>query len=180
MRIIDKPIEPLRSTADKESFIAMLKANKGILLKVIRAYCKNNEDWKDLEQEIIIQLWNSFARYDNQYKISTWMYRIALNVAISHYRKTRKEEGNHSLDDAVFTVVEDEPNETQNERRQLLYDFIGTLDELNKALIILHLEDHNHKEISDILGISESNVGTKINRIKNKFKATIKVSYEHK
>lgn len=170
----------MSSTVDNERFIAMLKANKGILLKVIRAYCKNKADWKDLEQEIIIQLWNSFERYDNQYKVSTWMYKIALNVAISHYRKTRREQGHLSLDDAVFTVVEDDANETQNERRHLLYDFIGTLDELNKALIILHLENHNHKEISDILGISESNVGTKINRIKNKFKATIQALYEHK
>jgi RNA polymerase sigma factor (sigma-70 family) len=107
------------------------------------------------------------------------MYRIALNVAISHYRKTRKEQGRLSLDDVIFSVVEDQANETQNERRDLLYNFIGTLDQLNKALIILHLDDHTHKEISDIVGISESNVGTKINRIKNKFKATIKASYEH-
>jgi RNA polymerase sigma factor (sigma-70 family) len=170
----------LASTADNERFITILKANKGILLKVIRAYCKNKDDWKDLEQEIVIQLWNSFERYDSQFKVSTWMYRIALNVAISHYRKTRKEQGHLSLDDAIFTVVADEPNETQNERRHLLYDFIATLDELNKALIILHLDDHNHKEISDILGISETNVSTKINRIKNKFKATIQLPYEHK
>jgi RNA polymerase sigma-70 factor (ECF subfamily) len=169
----------LNSTIDKDAFVAMLQANKGILLKVIRAYCKNADDWKDLEQEVVIQLWRSFKNYDETYKLSTWIYRIALNVAISHYRKTLKEKNITNLDEAIFVLANDEPSEIEGDRREMLYRFIRTLDKLNKALIILHLEDHSNKEISEILGISESNVSTKINRIKNKFRITIQTSYEH-
>jgi RNA polymerase sigma factor (sigma-70 family) len=166
--------------ADKERFIAMLKENKGILLKVIRAYCKNSSDWKDLEQEIIIQLWRSFHSYDDKFRLSTWLYRISLNVAISHYRKNRKLQNNIGLDDVIFVLPTDEPDENQNQKRNLLYEFITTLDDFNKALIILHLEDHSNKEIAQMLGISESNVSTKINRIKNKFRTSIQTSHEHK
>lgn len=157
----------------------MLKENKGILLKVIRAYCKNSHDWKDLEQEIIIQLWKSFKNYNDKYKLSTWIYRISLNVAISHYRKNRKQQNSMSLDETVFMVTDDDTSEAEHHRRQLLYKFINALDRLNKALIILHLEDHSNKEIAEILGISESNVSTKLNRIKNKFTHTIRTFYEH-
>jgi RNA polymerase sigma factor (sigma-70 family) len=161
----------LNPTVEKERFIAMLKKNKGILFKVIRAYCKNRDDWKDLEQEIIIQLWKSFKNYNDKYRLSTWIYRISLNVAISHYRKNRKQQNSMRLDETVFMVTDDDRTEGEHHGRQLLYKFINALDRLNKALIILHLEDHSNKEIAEILGISESNVSTKLNRIKNKFRA---------
>lgn len=151
----------------------MLNENKGILIKVIRVYCKNSHDWKDLEQEIIIQLWKSFKNYNDKYRLSTWIYRISLNVAISHYRKNRKQQNSMGLDETVFMVTDDDPSEAEHHGRQLLYKFINALDRLNKALIILHLEDHSNKEIAEILGISESNVSTKLNRIKNKFRHTI-------
>jgi RNA polymerase sigma factor (sigma-70 family) len=169
-----------RENADKKRFIAMLKDNKGILLKVIRAYCKNSSDWKDLEQEIIIQLWKSFSSYNDNFRLSTWLYRISLNVAISHYRKNRKLQNNIGLDDVIFVLPAEEVNEEQNQRRTLLYEFISALDDFNKALIILHLEDHSNKEIAQILGISESNVSTKINRIKNRFKTSIQTSHEQR
>jgi len=148
----------------------MLKENKGIVIKVIRAYCKNREDWRDLEQEIIIQLWKSFKNYNPTYRLSTWLYRISLNVAISHYRKTRNLQQCTKLNEAVFEIADDDTNEKEHHGRELLHSFVKTLDALNKALIILHLEDHTNKEIADLLGISESNVSTKLSRIKNKFK----------
>jgi len=160
----------LNEPANKDLFVAMLKENKGILIKVIRAYCKNKHDWRDLEQEIIIQLWKSFKNYDATYRLSTWLYRISLNVAISHYRKTRKHQHYTNLNEAVFEIADDDTNEKEHHGKELLYSFVKTLDVLNKALIILHLEDHTNKEIADLLGISESNVSTKLNRIKNKFK----------
>lgn len=158
---------------EKDRFIQVIKENKGIVWKVIRSYCKDPEDWKDLEQEIIIQLWKSFKGYNNQFKLSTWIYRIALNVAISHFRRDLKRKNNTSLDEAILVSIDDDGERELDDRRQLLYRFINELDELNKALIILHLDDHSHKEIAEIVGISESNVGTKINRIKNKFKTFV-------
>ncbi|RAW02309.1 RNA polymerase sigma factor [Pseudochryseolinea flava] len=168
----------MNHTNEKDRFIAILRENKGILLKVIRSYCKNAEDWRDLEQEIVIQLWKSLRSYNQQCKLSTWIYRVALNVAISHYRKTKKQSNHASLDEAIFIVAEDDVSEYHS-RRDFLYNFINTLDEMNKALIILHLEDHSHKEISDILGISEGNVATKINRIKNKCRNAIQHNYDY-
>jgi RNA polymerase sigma factor (sigma-70 family) len=156
--------------AEKDKFVTILKENKGILLKVIRSYCKSTDDWKDLEQEIIIQLWKSFKNYNPTYKLSTWIYRISLNVAISHYRKEIKR--NHiGLDEKTFNLPIEEIDEDMSCRKQTLYNFINVeLDGLSKALIILYLEDHGYSEIAVILGITESNVATKINRIKNKFK----------
>jgi len=171
--------ENLNLTAEKERFIAMLKENKGILFKVIRAYCKNANDWKDLEQEIIMQLWRSFKNYNDKYRLSTWIYRISLNVAISHYRKNRKQQNSMGFDETVFMMTDGDTGEAEHHGRQLLHRFIEALDRPNKALIILHLEDHTNKEIAEILGISESNVSTKLNRIKNKFRNTIQPGYEH-
>lgn len=156
--------------SDKERFVGVLKENKGILWKVIRSYCKDADEWKDLEQDIVVQLWKSFKNYNDQYKLSTWIYRIALNVAISYYRKDLKRKDHTALDESILVVVDDESDGEMNTRKQLLYSFISSLDKFNKAIIILHLDDHSHKEIAEILGITETNVGTKINRIKNKFK----------
>jgi RNA polymerase sigma-70 factor (ECF subfamily) len=160
------------SASEKERFIRIIRDHKGILAKIIRSYCKNPDDWKDLEQEMIIQLWKALKDYDDQYKLSTWIYRIALNVAISHYRRDRKRINDTPLDEAIFQLAEDKYQEEHSERRQLLYDFIGQLDEFDRALIILYLEDNNHKEIGEIMGITETNVSTRLNRIKNKLKTS--------
>jgi RNA polymerase sigma-70 factor (ECF subfamily) len=155
----------------KDRFIEIINAHKGILLKVIRIYCRTVEDWKDLEQEIVIQLWKSFGRYDDQFKLSTWIYRVALNVAVSHYRKERKRQHDAALEDAILIMTDESWEEELQWRKSVLYELIDGLDKLNKALIILYLDEHSNKEIAEILGISESNVSTKLNRIKNQFKS---------
>ena len=134
----------------------------------------NKEDRKDLEQEIIIQLWNSFDNYNSEYKYSTWMYRIALNVAISFYRKEKKWSMKNDFynEESIFKIEED-PIEEQSELNyhlKLLQEFIHNLNELNKALMLLYLEEKSYEEISEILGISKTNVATKISRIKLKLK----------
>ena len=147
-----------------------IEQHKGILFKVARAYYPGEEDRQDLIQEMMIQIWQSMHKYNHQYKMSTWLYRIALNVAISFYRKqsTRAKKYTELNEQAIETVAEDK---SDNERRlNLLEQFIGELKEIDKALMILYLEDKSHIEIAEILGMSVSNVGTKIGRIKDNLK----------
>jgi len=161
--------------AEKEWFIGILKENKRILYKVVYSYCQSSEDRKDLEQEIIIQLWKSLKYYNKDFKLSTWIYRIALNVAISHYRRDfKRKKTNTPYNGTIFQIAEEENlAEEHISRTDLLYKFINQLDEFNKAIIILYLEDKSYKEIAEIIGLTETNVGTKINRIKKKLKESI-------
>lgn len=155
---------------DKEKFIQILNENKWILYKVINTYCKDTDDRKDLEQEIIIQLWKSFKSYNSQYKISTWIYKIAMNVSISFYRNNINRKSRTSpISESIFQVADPiDISVSVDEERKFIYDFINQLDEFNKEILVLYLDNHSYKEISEIVGITESNVGTKINRIKNK------------
>jgi RNA polymerase sigma-70 factor (ECF subfamily) len=151
-------------------FEGIIEQHKGILFKVARAYFPDEEDRQDLIQEMMIQIWQSIHKYNDQYKISTWLYRISLNVAISFYRKssTRAKKYTELNEQTVETLVEDK---SENERHlNLLEQFICELKEIDKALMILYLEDKSHTEIAEILGMSVSNVGTKIGRIKDKLK----------
>ncbi len=154
---------------DKKEFIQFLDENKWILFKVINTYCKNTEDRKDLEQEILIQLWKSLKSYDPKFKMSTWAYRVAMNVAISFYRSNLKRTSNtYSITESVFLV--EQPEETLSEERKFLHQFIARLDPFKREILILYLDDVSYRDISQIVGISESNVGTKINRIKKELK----------
>ena len=146
-------------------------APRGVLLGAITVggYVFS-EDQKDLVQEIILQLWSSYGNYDPKYKYTTWAYRIALNVSITHYRKdvVRKK---HTIPMSE-QLIESSPEESnaKTEDIQLLRTFIQELNELDRALMILYLDGNSHQEISSVLNISASNVGTKINRIKEKLK----------
>lgn len=158
---------------NKESeFHKLLLDHKGILYKVTNAYCRNEEDRKDLMQEIIVQLWKSLDQYNPQYKHSTWIYRIALNVSISFYRKERKRnELTGTFSESIWKYIETpEKNTEQEQSIQLLYKFIYELKELDRALMLLYLEEKSHKEMAEIIGITETNVATKIARIKHLLK----------
>lgn len=158
----------------KEQFIKTIDEHKKIIYKIVNSYCQNKEDRKDLEQEIIIQLWNSFDKYNSDYKYSTWMYRIALNVAISFYRKEKKWSIKNDFynEESIFKIEEDTSEEQTelNYHLKLLQEFIHNLNELNKALMLLYLEEKSYEEIAEILGITKTNVATKISRIKLKLK----------
>lgn len=153
----------------RENFFEIINKHTGIVYKVANAYCDNYDDQQDLVQEIIIQIWGSFEKYDPNYKSSTWIYRIALNVAISQYRKsiTRKK---HTIPmEDRFANIEIKA-EDKEEELQMLQDFIQLLDPLNRALMIMYLDGNTHEEIANVLNISQSNVGTKISRVKEKLK----------
>jgi RNA polymerase sigma-70 factor (ECF subfamily) len=159
-----------------ELFLTVIEANKGILYKVANSYCRNVEDRKDLVQEIIIQLWKSFDNYDTNFRISTWMYRISLNVAISFYRKEKTwKKISSPLTEGIILFTDNESDD-KNSDLGILQQLISQLKDLDKALILLYLEEKSHKEISHIMGISETNVATKISRIKSDLKQNLKQS----
>jgi RNA polymerase sigma-70 factor (ECF subfamily) len=152
-------------------FESIIEKNKGIIYKVANSYCKDADDRKDLVQEIIIQLWRSFNQFDHSSKFSTWMYRVALNVAISFYRKDSKRKMvSTELTESIIAIIpENEPNEREGQINQL-HHFIGELNDMDRALMILYLEDKSQKETGEIMGITETNVSTKIARIKEKLR----------
>jgi RNA polymerase sigma-70 factor (ECF subfamily) len=151
----------------EDKFLSVIESHKGILYKVANNYCKNREDRKDLIQEIIYQLWKGFDNYNPQFQYSTWIYRISLNVAISFYRKQRTITQNKvDIDDSLLVVSDILFNPEMEDNLNLLQQFIYELKEMDKAIMLLYLEQKSHKEIAEIIGISESNVGTKVSRIK--------------
>ncbi|WP_445146355.1 RNA polymerase sigma factor [Dyella sp. Tek66A03] len=157
----------------KPGFDAQLREHRGIVLKVASLYARSVEDRNDLAQEIYVQLWRSFERYDpTRAKFSTWLYRIALNVAISHLRRSSDAWSGRlePLEAHHLETIGNAPENEPDERLSALYTLIGQLDALNRALILLYLEDRSYAEIAEILGISETNVATKIGRIKQKLR----------
>lgn len=155
------------SSGDKTTiFLSVLQTHKGIIYKIANAYCSDEDNRKDLVQEITIQLWKSFDKYNESFKYSTWVYRIALNTAISFYRKeNRRKQISASLSNNIIEVT-DEPAKPPDAALQLLNNFIAALREMDKALMLLYLEEKSYKEIAEITGISQTNVATKISRIK--------------
>lgn len=149
----------------QDRFQELVDRHKKILYKICNSYCRNPDDREDLAQQIVAQLWQSFRSFDGRVQFSTWMYRVTLNVAISWYRRERTRT-RHILpaDERLLDVAAETASEPDDIR--LLYQFIETLYELNKALILLYLDGHTNREIGEVLGISETNVGTKINRLK--------------
>lgn len=156
----------MSKTDRQDRFLTLLEEHKKILYKVASSYCRNPADRPDLVQEITAQLWRSFDRYDERLRFSTWMYRIALNVAISFYRgEARRSRNTVPAEESLLELAAGgEPEPDENLR--LLRGFIEQLDELDRALILLYLDGNRHDAIAEILGISETNVGTKISRIK--------------
>ena len=154
-----------------QKFTRLIKENKGIIYKICNTYCADKIDRDDLAQEIIYNLWKSFNNYNAEFKFSTWMYRIALNVAISFYRQEKKFKNHDSVSEGliVFEENSDDKNEIENNLR-LLQSFINELKEIDKAIILLYLDDKSHKEIAEITGFTETNVATRINRIKDKLR----------
>ena len=155
----------------KDDLLKLVKEHERIVFKICNSYCSNKDDRADLAQEIMYHLLKSYERYNADYKFSTWMYRIALNVAISFYRKTKTGQQMISLAED-HGESEDKENESAVLEKNIcmLEQFISELNELDKALMILYLDEKSYREIADILGITETNVATKISRIKEKLK----------
>ncbi len=154
-----------------EKFLHVIQAHKGIIYKVANAYCKDAEDRNDLVQEIMVQLWKSFDNYNERFKYSTWIYQIALNVAISFYRKeSRRQQLANPINESILNYTDTAVHDETEENISILHQFIAELKELDKALMLLYLEEKSYKEIAEIIGITETNVATKLGRIKASIK----------
>jgi RNA polymerase sigma factor (sigma-70 family) len=169
-------VKPITTPALQERFQTLVDEHKKILYKVCNSYCRNRDDREDLAQEIVIQLWRSFGSFDERCRFSTWMYRICLNVAISFYRR-ESTRTRHVLSDEEHLLNAIDETTGQPAEIQALYQSIDGLDSLNKALVLLYLDGNSYLEIADVLGISETNVATKISRLKQtmrqQFRGTI-------
>ena len=155
----------------QERFEALIHQHRGIVFKVASIYCRDVEEQRDLAQEIRAQAWRAFPRYDADRSFATWMYRIALNVAISH-RRSVEYRRRHVADMGaeVLESIPDPAGHAPDDRVRELYRVIDRLDDLNRALVLLYLEGRNYQEIADVLGISETNVSTKLNRLKQRLR----------
>lgn len=158
----------------EKTFLDMINDHRALIFKVCNIYCDDPENRRDLFQEIVLQLWRSFPNFRQASATSTWIYRIALNTAISNFRKeSRKPESVpihlHDLEIPDMTVVTDE-----KEKQNALQLTIEKLTAVEKAIIMLYLDEKSYEEISDIIGISTGNVGVRLNRIKNKLTKLVK------
>ena len=155
----------------ERAFTKLIKEHEAIILKVCNVYCREAADRDDLYQDILIQLWKAFPRFSGQSKVTTWMYRIAFNTAVSRFRKVQKAPKPEPIPDHM-------PAETtaDSEQLQALYAALDCLNKIERAIMMLYLDGVKYQEIGEIMGLSESNVGFKINRIKGKLRQHLKQS----
>ncbi len=161
-----------RDTQPRERFGELLEQHRRIVFKVANTYAFQADDRADLAQEIAAQLWRAFPGYDAEKPFPTWMYRIALNVAITHVRGTAHR-GRHSVpwDEALHDIADDNGADHETDQQvRALHRFIAQLDKLNRALLLLYLEDQSYRQIAEILGISETNVATKLSRLRQRIR----------
>lgn len=165
----------MTAVADEELFTRLLDQHAGIIRKVAFGYSSTFSDRQDLTQEITLQLWRAYPRYSPDRPFSTWMYRIALNVAISFLRRhTRPGQQTLSLEENEIEPVDESVATVEpDERLALLQQVIASLPALDRGLMLLYLDDHSYREIGAILGLTETNVATKLNRLKQRVREAI-------
>ena len=154
-------------------FTELIEKNQGIIHKICRIYTDDEYAHEDLFQEIVLQLWRSFDSFKGNSKFSTWMYRVSLNTAIVLIRKKNKTIVTSSIENQIINVKSDEQNGETEEQLQLLYAAIKTLNDIERALVLMFLEDLPYKDIAETLGISEVNARVRMNRAKLKLKDII-------
>ena len=162
-----------------ERFISLLEKNLGIILKISKAYTNTAQDREDLVNDIAYEMWKALPNFRGKSKVSTWIYRIALNTAMNYQKKSRRKRD--FLQDAIVYYPDETPHKNDsNPQVELLYDWIAELDEFSKAIILLYLDGYRHNEIAELTGISKTNVGTRISRIKEQLKTkAIKKQLHH-
>ncbi len=154
----------------EKEFLARLNDSQGIVHKVCRMYCDREEERKDLFQEILIHLWKSYPSFKGDAKFSTWMYRVAFNIAIQHLRKEKKNKEDSVLPEQFDQLSQEPEKEEDSEEKRVLAFAIKKLNEIEKAIIMLYLEDRDNEDIAEIIGISQNHVRVKMTRIRNKLK----------
>jgi RNA polymerase sigma factor (sigma-70 family) len=158
----------------QSEFVALLEEHQNIVHRICRIYTQSEAEHKDLFQEISIQLWQSFDRFEGKSKFSTWMYRVGLNTAITLYRKNKKRIDTYEINEEINGIELDDYDPVIDEQLNWLYEEIEKFSEIDKALVLLYLENKRYKEIAETLGISAVNARVKMNRIKQRLKKMIK------
>ncbi len=154
----------------EESFVKQLEENQNIVHKICRLYTHDQDSHNDLFQEVTIQLWRAFPKFRGDSKFSTWMYRVALNTAITLYRKSKRRVSTQDFESISFKIKAEEYDETVELQLKQMYSAVKKLNDIDKALVFLYLEDKSYKEISETLGITEVNARVKMNRTKEKLR----------
>lgn len=152
-------------------FIDILNNHRGLIFKVCNLYCADREDRKDLFQEIVLQIWKSLRSFRNESALSTWMYRIALNTAITHLKKQKQSVSPLSVEGIEIPDIND--SDEKEESLKQLFAAIDQLNKIDKSIVLLYLEEKTYEEISEITGLSKTNVGVKLNRIKAKLSTVL-------
>ncbi|MEM7299355.1 MAG: sigma-70 family RNA polymerase sigma factor [Bacteroidota bacterium] len=154
----------------EDFFRSFVEENMSLIMHLCRAYSRDEESLKDLVQEVTLQLWRSHKSFKGNSQLSTWVYRVTLNVCLSHSKKMKRRPDTVPLEWGGSKTIESDPEKEQIER---LYAGIKKLKEADRAIVLLYLEDKSYKEMSEILGITVSNVGVKVNRLKERLKQMI-------
>jgi len=156
-------------TSKEKLYIEMINQNQRLIYKIASLYTYNREDREDLMQEIALQLWKSFDSFNEKSQRSTWLYRVGMNTAIQFLKKEKRSIKKQALSNEDL-VVKESINLKNEDAIQEMFQSIQKLNTLERGIILLYLEEKSHKEIAEIIGISVSNVGTRIQRIKQKLK----------
>ncbi len=154
---------------DAQDPLELFRKHAGMIHRIAYGYCRNPSDREEVLQEVAIELWRSRSRLDSRCREATWVYRVALNVAITHFRRERRHRAQLPLEQhAIHVVASEEPQPDDDLERMMAW--IDTLAELDRALVLLHLEGNDHASIAEVLGISVSNVGTRLSRVRLKLR----------
>lgn len=162
---------------DEQKFINLINEHQGLIHKVCIMYESDREVRNDLFQEIVLQLWKSFPTFRGEAKITTWMYRIALNTAISGYRKQSRNVKTEDLDEAHLNISEQYPGDEGQENAQKLQWSIRQLTEIERAMVMMALEEIPYEEIAETIGITQNNVRVRMNRIREKLRKLMSVQH---
>ncbi len=154
------------------AFLQLVQEHAGILHKVCNLYCPNRSDRQDLLQEMLLQLWKAFPGYRQEAKLSTWIYRVVLNTAITHFRTEKRKAPTQSITEDVI-MPEETDNSLFDEHWKMLQTAMACLTDIEKAIIILYLEKKSYAEMEEVLGVSQGALRVKMNRIKEKLRQNI-------
>jgi RNA polymerase sigma factor (sigma-70 family) len=162
----------------EKQFLEIVRNNQGIIHKVCSIYCDNEEDRNDLVQEILAQLWKSFPSFRNESKFTTWMYRVALNTAITSFKKYKRQPDRTPLSNQNFQIADEIISSETEDHIRLLREAVSKLTGIEKSIILLYLENKSYEDIAEITGITQNYVRVKMNRIKKKLKVLMTSKYE--
>jgi RNA polymerase sigma-70 factor (ECF subfamily) len=152
-----------------QDFLEKVYQSQGVLYRICSIYTNNQEEWNDLWQEILLQLWRSFPSFQEKSSFSTWMYRVALNTALMHQREKKRRWFSTNVENENL-VSDNNPSLQQDEEVHILYECIRQLPQLDRAIMLLRLQQKSHKEIAEVTGFNESNLSVRIMRIKKKLR----------